>query len=132
MCRNCCKKFQVLEKLGAHDCYHISLPQKLLCWQASLVSMSVDVRVQNLTLTKGVPGRTTDNGIGKQSQAGLSLLRDTDASTRGFCEILSKVLVAQERSLSFTYGRPVESCSSLMQMYFGKRRASRINLFWSH
>ena len=30
----------------------------------------------------------------------------------------------QERSLSFTYGRPVESCSSLELMYFGKRRAS--------
>ena len=30
--------------------------------------------------------------------------------------------------LSFTYGRPIESWSSLEQMYFGKRRASRINL----
>ena len=29
-----------------------------------------------------------------------------------------------ESCLSFTYGRPVESCSSLGQMYFGKRRAS--------
>ena len=54
-----------------------------------------------------------------------------DSSTRGFYAILSKDLVAQERSLSFTYGRPVESCSSLEQMYFGKRRASRINLVWS-
>ena len=77
------------------------------------------------------PGRTTDSGVGKRSQAGLSLLRDIDSSTRGFCAILSRDLVAQERSLSFTYGRPVESCSSLVQMYFGKRRASRINLFWS-
>ena len=59
----------------------------------------------------------------------LSLLRDIDSSTRGFCAILSRDLVAQERSLSFTYGRPVESCSSLEHMYFGKRRASRINLF---
>ena len=76
-------------------------------------------------------GRTTDNGVGKRSQAGLSLLEDIDSSTRGFCAILSRDLVAQERSLSFTYGRPVGSCSSLEQMYFGKRRAIRINLFWS-
>ena len=71
------------------------------------------------------------SGNGKRSQAGLSLLEDIDSSTRGFCAILSRDLVEQERSLSFTHGRPVESCSSLEQMYFGKRRASRINLFWS-
>ena len=69
--------------------------------------------------------------MGKRSHAGLSLLCDVDSSTSGFCAILSRNLVAQERSLSFTYGRPVESCSSLEQMYFSKRRASRINLFWS-
>ena len=57
-------------------------------------------------------------------------MEDIDSSTRGFCAILSRDLVAQERSLSFTFGRPVESCSSLEQMYFGKRKASRINLFW--
>ena len=34
-------------------------------------------------------GRTTDNGIGKQSQTGLSLLDDIDSSTGGFCAILS-------------------------------------------
>ena len=50
---------------------------------------------------------------------------------KGVLEILSKVLVAQEKSLSFTYGRPYESCGSFTPMYFGKRRASRINLFWS-
>ena len=39
---------------------------------------------------------------------------------------------SQERGLSFTDGRPVESCSSLEQIYFGykrsryKPRASRI------
>ena len=49
----------------------------------------------------------------------------------GLCAVLSGDLVAQERSLSFTYRRPAESCSSLAQMYFGKHRASRINLFWS-
>ena len=68
---------------------------------------------------------------GKRSQAGLSLLCDIDSSTSGFCAILSGDLVVQERSLSFTYGRPVESCSSLGQMYFGKHRAIPINLFWS-
>ena len=52
-----------------------------------------------------------------------------DSSAKGFLEILSSVLVAQERSLSFTYGRPEESCSSFTLMYFGKRRVSRINLF---
>ena len=50
-----------------------------------------------------------------------------DSLTGGFCAILSWDLVAQERSLSFTYGRPVESWSSLVHMYCGKRRASRIN-----
>ena len=69
--------------------------------------------------------------LGKRSHAGLTLLDDTDSSTKGFAEILSKVLVARERSLSFTYGSPDESCSSFTLMYFGKRRASRINLFWS-
>ena len=75
-----------------------------------------------------LPGRTTVNGVGKRSQAGLSLLCNTDSSTSGFCAILSRDLVAQERSLSFTYGRPVELCSSLEQMYFGKHGASCVNL----
>ena len=81
----------------------------------------------NLRLT----GRITESGVGKRSHAGLTLLDDIDSSTKGFAEILSKVLVAREKSLSFTYGRPEESCSSFTLMYFGKRRASRINLFWS-
>ena len=76
-------------------------------------------------------GQSTDNGIGKWSQARLSLLGDIDSSTRGFCVILCKDLAAQAKNLSFKYGRPAESWSSLAQMYFGKRRASRINLFWS-
>ena len=59
--------------------------------------------------------KTTDNGVGKRSQAGLSLLEDIDSSARGFCAILSGDLVAHESSLSFTYGRPVESWSSLGQ-----------------
>ena len=62
----------------------------------------------------------------------LTLLNVIDSSTKGFLEILSNVLVAQERSLSFTYGRSDESCSRFVMMYFGKCRASRINLFWSH
>ena len=42
-----------------------------------------------------------------------------------------QVLVVQERSLSFTYRRPDKSFSSFGLMYFGKCRASRMNLFWS-
>ena len=61
----------------------------------------------------------------------MTLLNVIDLSTEEFLEILSNVPVAQERSLSLTYGRPDESCSSFTLMYFGKRRASRINLFWS-
>ena len=64
------------------------------------------------------------SGVGKRSHAGLTLLDDIDSSTKGFAEILSKVLVAREKSLSFTYGRPDESCSSFTLMYFGKCRAS--------
>ena len=70
-------------------------------------------------------GRTTYKGVGKRSHARLSLLGDIDSPTGGFCTILSRDLAAHERSLSFTYGRPAESWSSLGQMYFGKRRASR-------
>ena len=40
-----------------------------------------------------------------------------DSSTKGFLEILSNVLVAQERSLALTYGGPNESCSSFTLMY---------------
>ena len=36
MCRNCHKKFQVLEKLGAHDCCHISFPKAVVL--ASMLS----------------------------------------------------------------------------------------------
>ena len=39
------------------------------------------------------------------------------SSTKEFLEILSNVLVSQERSLSFTYGRQEESCSSFTLMY---------------
>ena len=70
-------------------------------------------------------------GVGKRSHAGLTLLNVIDSSTKGFLDILSNVLVAQQRILSFTYGRPDESCSSVTLIYFSKRRASRINLFWS-
>ena len=38
-------------------------------------------------------GQTTANGIGKLSQAGLSLLDDIDSSTGEFCTILSRDLV---------------------------------------
>ena len=67
----------------------------------------------------------------KTIQSRVALLNVIDSSTKGFFEILSNVLVAQERSLSLTYGKPDESCSSFTLMYFGKRRVSRINLFWS-
>ena len=76
--------------------------------------------------------RIIESGVGKRSHARLTVLDDIDSSTKGFIVILSKVLVARERSLYFTYGRPDESCSSFALMYFGKRRASRINLFWNH
>ena len=52
---------------------------------------------------------------------------DIESSTKGFCAILSRDLIAQDRSLSFTYERPAESWSNSVQMYFGKQRASRIN-----
>ena len=61
----------------------------------------------------------------------VDLLNVIDSSTKQFLEIFSNVLVAQERSLSFTYGRLDESRSSFTLMYFGKRRASRMNSFWS-
>ena len=71
-----------------------------------------------------------ESSVGKRSHAGLTLLNVIDSSsTKGFLEILSNVLVTQERF--FTYGRPDESCSSFTLMYFDKRRVSRINLFWS-
>ena len=76
-------------------------------------------------------GQITESGVGKRSHTGLTLLNVIDSSTKGFLEILSNVLVAQEKRLSFTYGRPDESCSSFALMYFGKRWTSRINLFWS-
>ena len=62
-----------------------------------------------------------ESGVGKRSHSGLTLLDDIDSSTKRFSEILSKVLVARERSLSFKYGRPDESFSSFTLMYFGKR-----------
>ena len=54
------------------------------------------------------------------------MLNVIDSFTKEFLEILSNVLVPQEGSLYFTYGRPDESCSSFTLMYFGKRRASQI------
>ena len=76
-------------------------------------------------------GRITESGVGKRSHAGLTLLNVIDSSTKGLMEILSYALVAQQRSLSFMYGRPDDSCSSFTLRYFGKRRARRINLSWS-
>ena len=51
-------------------------------------------------------GHITESSVGKRSHTGLTLLNVIDSSTKGFLEILSDVLVAQERSLSFTYVRP--------------------------
>ena len=93
------------------------------CFRSNWVFREVTpVGHSNLRLT----GRITESSVGKRSHAGLTLLNVIDTSTKGFLEILSNVLVAQERSLSFTYGRPDESCSSFTLMYFGKRRATRI------
>ena len=39
-------------------------------------------------------GRATDNGVGKRSHAGLSLLDDIDSSTGVFCAILFGNLVS--------------------------------------
>ena len=72
------------------------------------------------------------SAVGKQSNKGLTLLNVIDFSTKGFLEILSYVLIAHERSLSFTYGSPDESCISFTLMYCGKCKASQINLFRSH
>ena len=77
-------------------------------------------------------GRTIEGGVGKRSHVGLTLLNVIDSSTKRFLEIPSNELVAQERNLSFTYGRPNESCGSVTLMYFGKHKASRLNLFWSN
>ena len=55
----------------------------------------------------------------KISGRDLTQLNVIDYSTKRFLEILSSVLVAKERSLSFTNGK----------QYFGKHRASWINLF---
>ena len=92
-----------------------------MCREVTPVSHS------NLRLTRQI----TESGIGKRSHAELTLLNVIDSSTKAFLEILSDVPVAQERSLPFMYGGPKKSCSSFTPMYFGKRRASRINLFWS-
>ena len=86
---------------------------------------------REVTLVGQLTRRITESGVEKRSHTGLTLLNVIDSSTEGFLEIFSNVLVAQERSLSFTYGRPDGSCSSFTLMYFGKRRVSRINLFWS-
>ena len=55
----------------------------------------------------------------KRFHAGLTLLNIVDSSTKGFLEVISGVLAAQERSLSLMYGRPDESCGSFTLMYFG-------------
>ena len=61
--------------------------------------------------------------------AGLSLLDDINSVARGFCAVLPRELVAHQRSLSFTYGRPVESWSSLVQVYFGNQLEGKPNKF---
>ena len=50
---------------------------------------------------------------------------------KDFWKSFSSHSCTRERSLPFTYGRPDESCSSFTLMYFGKCRASRIDLFCS-
>ena len=42
--------------------------------------------------------------LGNGPKQGLSLLDEIDAPTGGFCAILSRDLVAQERRRSFTLG----------------------------
>ena len=59
----------------------------------------------------------------------MTLLNIINSSTKRSLEILSNVLIAEDRSLSFTFGRPDESCSSFTLIYFGRRRASRIKFF---
>ena len=53
------------------------------------------------SLKSRLTGRITESSVGKQFHAGLTLLNVMDSSTKGFLEILSNVLVAQERSLFF-------------------------------
>ena len=71
-----------------------SVNSKSTKWQEQQISA-------NPVSTLG-PSSTTESGVGKRSQAGLSLLDEIHASTRGFCAILSRDLVAQVRRWSFT------------------------------
>ena len=57
-----------------------------------------------------------DIGVGKWSYDWLTLLNEIEASTEGFREMLSSVLAAEERSLSFMNGRPVVTDFSKFQI----------------
>ena len=63
--------------------------------------------------TEDLQDGPTDNGVGRRSQAELSLFEDIDSSIGGCCAVLSRDLVAHKRSLSFTYGRPDEQLKVL-------------------
>ena len=65
-----------------------------------------------------------NSGVGKRSHAGLILLNVIDSSTKGFLEILFQCPSCTRENPIFDDGRPDKSCTP---MYFGKRRASRIN-----
>ena len=72
ICRNHRKNVLVLEKQWSHGCCHISFPKS--CYdgkhaKVSGVSRWVEVKDDQ----SESPGRTTESGVGKQSQAGLCL-----------------------------------------------------------
>ena len=55
----------------------------------------------------------------------------TVCSTNGFLELFRSWPVATAKSLSLTYGKPEVSCTSLVNMYLGKRSASLMKEFYN-
>ena len=77
-----------------HGCCYICFPNsccdgkqaRLVLLVDGVCKFDQDYVGELIVLNQRPTGRTTDNGVGKRSQAGLSLLEDIDSSTRGFVQ----------------------------------------------
>ena len=69
----------VLEKQRALGGCHICFPKSCCDGKQALLVLSVNGLCK---FDQDLTGRTTDNGVGKRSQAGLHLLDDIDSSTK--------------------------------------------------
>ena len=128
------KIYLVLEKQWAHGCCHIGFPKS--CYDgkhASVSDVSRWVEVKKITRVKLRIVRTNHQKWRWETVPSriAPVGRDQCLDWRVLCNSIQGLSCTEEETVLYTR----EASGVMQQLWednFGKRRTSRVNLFWSH